>query len=467
MKNLLPVIKTIMLGINLSVFLYSTAVAKTVRLWIFGDSTVKDYTNAQDECSPALRIAGWGEFVKDFMRSDSLNKISNVIIADSVIVDNCANGGRAARTYVTGTDKAILQNAYNAMKAGDYMFIQFGHNDEADCTNYPDRCTTIPDFKKYIGMMADSVLNKGATPIFITPMVRNAWPEYNTHDNTDGKRTNQQVGNFSLAMQEVAKEKGIPCIDLTQRSIDLFNSVGDTATKYQYFRIPRPGASLPSGCTLKDGTHFQPNGAKELARQIFFGLQNLYKIKVVIADTARGTVMGYSNGVKDKANKNFLQLTNNFGSGEGWYESKYNPTVKITAIPKKGYKFAGWTGDITGTSNPCTVTLNKNYQITAGFIDSGATAVLINNTLMNTKDFRITANRLSSDISISLRLEHSAIVRVTVFDLHGKTMAGVPLKQVNSGNNTINLQNACRTSGVYMCKLQVNNESITSKVLFR
>lgn len=353
-------------------FVTCVSAATVAKLWVFGDSTVKDYKNSQDACSPVLAIAGWGQYIMDFLRTDSLVKVSNVIIADSMVLDNRANGGRAARSFITGGDSAVLKDAYAKMKPGDYMLIQFGHNDEADCVTYPDRCTPIADFKKYIGRYVDSVRSKGATPILITPMVRNAWPEYNTHDNTDGSKTNQQVGNFSLAMQQVAKEKGVPSVDLTQRSIDVFNSLGDTTTKYHYFRKVRTGTALPTGCTsIDDGTHFQPNGAKEMARQIYYGLRSLRKISVKISDTALGTVVGTSNGVKNKANTAYIQLTNDFRSGTGWYENDHNPTVKIEAKPKTGFVFVGWSGDATGTTNPLVLAMTRNYAITATFAKTG------------------------------------------------------------------------------------------------
>jgi uncharacterized repeat protein (TIGR02543 family) len=342
--------------------------ATAAKLWIFGDSTVKDYTNSQDACSTVLAIAGWGQYILDSLGKSNLSKVSSVIVADSLVVDNRANGGRAARSFITGADTAVLRDAYSKMKAGDYMLIQFGHNDEADCATYPDRCTPVADYKKYLGLYVDSVRSKGATPILVTPMVRNAWPEYDTHDNSDSSKTNQQIGNFPLAMQQVAKEKGVPCVDLTQRSIDDFNALGNDATKYTMFRQVRSGTTLPTGCaSISDGTHFQPGGAKEMARQIYLGLRSVRKVAVTISDTSLGTVVGTSNGVKDKANKTWLVLTNDFRNGAGWYENDHNPTVKIQAKPKTGYVFAGWSGDTTGTTNPLTLPMTRNYKITATF----------------------------------------------------------------------------------------------------
>jgi lysophospholipase L1-like esterase len=447
--------------------LISASTKKTVKIWIFGDSTVKDYTDHQDECSPAVKIAGWGEFMKDFLRTDSLDKVRNVITADSVVVDNRANGGRAARTYISGTDTAVLRYAYANMNAGDYMFIQFGHNDEADCVNYPDRCTTIPDFKKYIGMYVDTVLSKKAMPVLITPMVRNAWPEYNTHDNSDGSKTNQQVGNFSLALQQVAKEKGVPCIDLTQRSIDLFNNVGDDATKYQYFRKVRAGTNLPSGCSsVNDGTHFQPYGAKELARQIFLGLQSLYEVKVTISDTSKGSVTGYSNGVKDKANKNFIQLQNDFSKGSGWYENTYNSTVKISAVPKKRCRFTGWSGDITGTTNPLTISINKSYKIQANFLDSSATFVSFddNPVIISNNRTEFIGNTNNRNY-VYINLSQPAFVDIILFDLNGKVTLSYQKKRLAGGKNIIELPNTAR--GIHFISLRINNKLISNKIMIR
>lgn len=450
--------------------LSTTAAGKTVTLWIFGDSTVKDYTNSQDACSSLLKISGWGEFVKNYLRSDSLSKVSHIITADSIIIQNKANGGRAARAFITGSDASILTAAYANMKQGDYMFVQFGHNDEASAADYPDRSTSVSDFKKFIGMYVDSTLKRGATPILITPMVRDyAWPLYNTHDNSDGSKTNQNVGNYSFAMQEVAKEKGVPCIDLTQRSIDLFNSVGENTVNYKYFRRVAAGTTLPSGCDkLDDKTHFQPTGANVLAHEIFNGLKNLYQIKVSVADTNVGTVSGISNGVKNKANTTFLQLTNYFSKGSGWYDAKYNPTVKITATPKKGYKFIGWSGDISGTTNPYSVPLTKNYNITATFVDTSSTTVAQQTMqpvfIGSTGNSSVLINAYGRQMRVTLNLERTTKVHVAIFDMQGKCI-GTISRVEPAGFRTIALSGFCKSGGLYFCKIDVGDILFCKEIL--
>lgn len=424
----------------------SVSGATVVRLWVFGDSTVKDYKNSQDACSSVLAISGWGQYNMEFLAKDSLANLSNVIIADSVVLENRANGGRAARSFITGGDASILKTAYANMKRGDYMLIQFGHNDEADCVNYPDRCTSIADFKKYIGMYVDSARSKGAMPILVTPMVRNAWPEYNTHDNTDGSKSNQQVGNFSLAMQQVAKEKGVPSVDLTQRSIDLFNKVGDDATKYRQFRKVRSGTTLPSGCTtINDGTHFQPNGAREMARLIHQGLRSLRKVDVAINDTAQGAVVGYSNGVKDKANKSWLQLTNDFRRGSGWYESDHNPSVRIEAKPKTGYVFTGWSGDVKGTTNPLTLAMTRSYAIVASFAKVG--------TGVGARAARTTTGYDPVRRALRIHLDSKEPAKVGVYSLEGTPLhlVGIPSKDVSE---ELDIPLGGLHSGVYLVRCE-------------
>jgi uncharacterized repeat protein (TIGR02543 family) len=438
----------------------SVPAATIVTLWVFGDSTVKDYTGKQDACSTVLKIAGWGEYIMQYLKSTNLPQLGTVFVADSLVLDNRANGGRAARTFLTGTDQAVLKDAYAKMKAGDYMLIQFGHNDESVCADYPDRCTPIEDFKKYIRLYVDSVRSKKATPILVTPMVRNTWPEYNTHDNSDGSKTNQQVGNFSLAMQQVAKEKGVPSVDLTQRSIDFFNNAGDDATKYQYFRKVRTGTTLPTGCSsINDATHFQPNGAKAMAQLVFEGLKSLRRIQMTIRDTGKGTVVATSNGVKDKANKNFLSLTNDFKNGDGWYESDFNPTVKIEAKPKTGYVFTGWSGDATGTTNPMTLSMTKSYAITATFSST-------NSVLLDHPDAPLSTTYDASRRILQVRTSLAGPIRVRIASLDGRVVRAADL-DAPSATDAVEIPLGDLAGGAYAVRIALAGAEHTGRLFVR
>jgi len=90
-------------------FISCLSAATAAKLWVFGDSTVKDYINAQDACSTVLPIAGWGQYIMQFLQADSLSKVSDVISASSLVIDNRANGGRAARAFITGGDTVFAR----------------------------------------------------------------------------------------------------------------------------------------------------------------------------------------------------------------------------------------------------------------------------------------------------------------------------------------------------------------------
>lgn len=189
---------------------------KIVRIHLIGDSTMQDYSIRSDYKTNYYPMAGWGEKLQVFLSSDSLYKIANIIEADSITVLNHAMGGRSTRSF---WEEGRWQTVQDILQPGDYVFIQFGHNDAASCTNYPERCTSIFEYKDFLRKYVDSSRVKGAIPILITPMNRDyPW--------SNGNISNVH-GEYPSAMKEVAFEKDVPLIDATQRSIDLFNEKGE------------------------------------------------------------------------------------------------------------------------------------------------------------------------------------------------------------------------------------------------
>jgi lysophospholipase L1-like esterase len=108
---------------------------------------------------------------------------------------------------------------------------------------------------------------KGALPILITPVARNyPWKE--------GKLSNVH-GEYWQAMKDVAKELNVALIDLNQLSMDFFSSKGqEYVTSHYFMNLPaKTYDAYPEG--QKDNTHFQPEGATEVARLVFEGMKRL------------------------------------------------------------------------------------------------------------------------------------------------------------------------------------------------
>lgn len=181
-----------------------------IAVFLAGDSTVKDYSAGAINNSGANRVEGsWGEF------------LGNLLDSSKYAVMDYAEGGRSSKTFI---DDGFLDKITNQMYAGDYLFIQFGHNDCA--YTYADRYVPIgtPDangvypttegtYKYYLQKYIDAAKDKGATPILVTPVSRlyfNADGTIKAHhdDNTSSNDA------YVTAVKQLAQENGIECIDM-------------------------------------------------------------------------------------------------------------------------------------------------------------------------------------------------------------------------------------------------------------
>jgi lysophospholipase L1-like esterase len=235
---------------------------KIVRVFLIGDSTVADYTIYDDYKTKRYPITGWGQVFQAFMSSDSLSKVRNIIKADSVLVIDSARGGRSTRTFFEEGRWALV---CQSLKPKDLVLIQFGHNDAAK--DKPERYVTLQGYKEYLRLYVNQAREKGAIPILLTPVNRNyPW--------ADGKLTNVH-GEYPDAVKQVAKELNVQLIDLTQLSCNFFTSKGQEFVSSHYFMNLPAGSfeAYPTG--QKDNTHFQPEGAVEVARLVFEALKGI------------------------------------------------------------------------------------------------------------------------------------------------------------------------------------------------
>jgi lysophospholipase L1-like esterase len=197
-------------------------------------------------------------------------------------VVNSAVGGRSVRTWLYNvqttmdssgecnlakdasgapTVQARWQQMLDGMKAGDYLFIQFGINDSsATC----DRHVGLDAFKESYGMMAKAAKERGAQAIFVTPVSSIA---------CNGSTARGTRGAFVTATQDEGKTSDVPVIDLHARSVELYTSLG---------LCPIPGGSDVSAATggktgdffCDDHTHFEPAGASQIGELIVDALRD-------------------------------------------------------------------------------------------------------------------------------------------------------------------------------------------------
>lgn len=201
---------------------------------MIGDSTMCVYG---PERSP---LTGWGMPFAMFFDS-------------TVTVDNRARGGRSTRTFIS---ENRWQPVADSLQEGDYLLIQFGHNDEAKEEKYKDRYTTPEDYRRNLVRFITGARNKKAVPVLITPVSRMRFDK-------DGKALETHV-EYSAIVMEVAKEQNVPVIDLDRKSRELMQKLGPDASRLLFMQLePGEHPFYPEGS--KDNTHFNELGARKMA----------------------------------------------------------------------------------------------------------------------------------------------------------------------------------------------------------
>ena len=217
--------------------------ADTPDVFIVGDSTACEY--GEDE-NYALPRAGWGMYIGDFL--------------DGVKVTNLAMSGRSSKSFTTEENYYTFKTSVGE---GDYVLIQFGHND-AKNTKEEDiqlRYTDPEGDKDTEGSFKHSLyanyirpaLEAGATPVLLTPISRRGI-------DGDGK-TKDSHGLYDDAVRDLAKEVGVVCIDMTQATSDLYDAVGNDGSMY-YHAIYNDRAKGKDGV---DNTHLNHWGGEQIA----------------------------------------------------------------------------------------------------------------------------------------------------------------------------------------------------------
>lgn len=174
-----------------------------------------------------------------------------------VAICDCAENGRSTKSFI---DEGRLAKIYDDIREGDFLFIQFGHNDEKieDQTRY---AAADGDFVRNLEKFVNVARNKKATPVLITPLCRRLFP-----GNTEAYRH----VHYARAVKEMAERLGVACIDLTAMSEKLVTELGEEA-EHLYMNLPAGKfPNYPDGQT--DNTHLQPEGALRFAGLIADGL---------------------------------------------------------------------------------------------------------------------------------------------------------------------------------------------------
>jgi len=226
---------------------FTSPVKKKITIWLIGDSTMSiKETKAYPE-------TGWGMPFAFFWDS-------------TVTVDNRAMNGRSTRTFI---EEKRWDPVVNNMQEGDYVFIQFGHNDEV-----PSKKSYVPenDFKLNLIKYITDTRNKKANPVLITPVARRKFDSAGHIQETHGV--------YAQIVRDVAKENNVPLIDLSEKSKLLYQQLGPDISKYLFdYLVPGEHPNYPEG--KQDDTHFNELGARKIAELV---LSEIRSLKLDLAD---------------------------------------------------------------------------------------------------------------------------------------------------------------------------------------
>lgn len=204
-------------------------------VWVTGDSTVQTYT------ADYVPQAGWGQMIPRFL-------------SDDVTVTNKAIGGRSSKNFIS---QGRLDEVLLDIRPGDYLFAQFGHNDNS--YGVDDRWAAPADYALYLRTFIDGARQRGATPVVVTPVSRRSYA-------ADGT-ANVSFPEYVAAATAVAQETGTALVDLSASSRAYLTEIGPEQAKSVFLHVPAGVyPNRPNGTA--DDTHFQEYGAIQMARLV-------------------------------------------------------------------------------------------------------------------------------------------------------------------------------------------------------
>ncbi|QIK53309.1 rhamnogalacturonan acetylesterase [Dysgonomonas sp. HDW5A] len=192
----------------LGFFLLGGTLSAQIKILTIGDSTMANYD--EDKNSGEKEMRGWGQMLPLFLTGD----IQSV---------NAAKNGRSSKSFYY----EFWRNLRNSLKPGDYVFIQFGHNDEkaagqdTDPNDETGRGTAAwGQYQGYLQRYVDESRERGAIPILFTPIVRRLFNENNQitgqglHSLTE-LAPDDSTMNYPMAMRSLARDLSVPLVDMT------------------------------------------------------------------------------------------------------------------------------------------------------------------------------------------------------------------------------------------------------------
>jgi lysophospholipase L1-like esterase len=212
-------------------------VEDAITVFLAGDSTVTD-----QQVEP---WAAWGQMLPRFFDA-------------KVAIANHAESGEPLKAFASERRVAKMTSQ---MKPGDFLFIQFTHNDQKPGPNFVEPFTT---YKEQLRLLMNEARARGVTPVLVTSMLRRNF-------GADGRIVNT-LGDYPEAMRQIARDEKVALIDLNAASRTFYETLGPEGSKGAFVHY-KAGTFPGQNEDLKDDTHFNPYGAYELARAVVEGIR--------------------------------------------------------------------------------------------------------------------------------------------------------------------------------------------------
>jgi len=219
----------------------ASALAKEpITVYLAGDSTM---AQKQPDKRPET---GWGEALQKFFDERRVR------------VENHAQNGRSTRTFIS---ENRWQAIIDRLRPGDYVLIQFGHNDESK--EKTDRYTPPEDYRRNLVRFIKDVRERKATPVLLTPVMRRRFDRQGVFQDTHGE--------YPDIVRSVAAEQRVALIDMHRKSEKVLKGYGPEESRKLFLQLkPGENPNYPQG--IEDNTHFSPLGAETMARLAVEGI---------------------------------------------------------------------------------------------------------------------------------------------------------------------------------------------------
>ena len=252
--------KKILLAAGALLVLTAASQQKVTTIFIIGDSTA-----AKKDLSKGSPERGWGMALQCYFDEDFIR------------VDNHAVNGRSSKSFI---DEGRWQKVLDKIQPGDYVIIQFGHN---DAKKKDEKRYTVPggSFDANLARYVNETRAKGGIPILMNPVVRRnftkdasrASDDESLRNTTfkDGAKTQEEEvlkdthGLYAIQPRKVADSLHVNFVDATQITHDLEQRLGvEKSKKLHMWYQPGEHPALPDG--RQDNTHYNIYGAHQVAK---------------------------------------------------------------------------------------------------------------------------------------------------------------------------------------------------------